>query len=246
MAEKQDLVRFTIDEPEFDQKKYQGRFMSFLKTCNPLDAFYSNQRIVEMQKLIKEQKEKEEKMLKETGDKHVLLTRAQIKEIRTAETVVKTAIHPDTGEFIPWAMRLSSFVPMNLPISFGMIITAPTPFNTIFWQWVNQTYNAVLNYGNRNASSNYTTNDIMKSYGYACASSISVALGIRKMLSGKTKHMKGAKLIVFNSISAFFACSTAGFLNAYFMRQTELEKGISIVDPSNPEVDLGKSKAAAH
>ena len=66
-----------------------------------------------------------------------MMTKEQIKEIRTAETVVSTAIHPDTGKFIPWVMRLSSFLPVNLPISFGMIITAPTPFNTIFWQWMN-------------------------------------------------------------------------------------------------------------
>jgi hypothetical protein len=66
-----------------------------------------------------------------------MLTKEQIKKIRTAETVVSTAIHPDTGKFIPWVMRLSSFMPINLPISFGMIITAPTPFNTIFWQWTN-------------------------------------------------------------------------------------------------------------
>jgi sideroflexin-5 len=115
-------------------------------------------------------------------------------------------------------MRLSSFVPINMPIAFGMIITAPTPFNTILWQWLNQTYNAALNYGNRNASSNYTEKDIAKSYGAACASSIGVALGVRKALESKTRHMKGAKLVIFNSISAFFACSTAGFLNAYFMR----------------------------
>ena len=86
-----------------------------------------------MQKLIKDQKEKEDEKFRETGSKHILLSRVQIKEIRTAETVVKTAFHPDTGEFIPWPMRLSSFIPMNLPISFGMIMTAPTPFNTIFW-----------------------------------------------------------------------------------------------------------------
>ena len=52
-------------------------------------------------------------------------------------TVVLTAIHPDYGGFIKWPVRLSSFVPMNMPIAFGMIITDPTPFNTIFWQWVN-------------------------------------------------------------------------------------------------------------
>jgi hypothetical protein len=89
-------------------------------------------------------------------------------------------------------MRLSSFIPVNIPIAFGMVMTAPTPFNTILWQWVNQTYNAALNYGNRNASSSYTTNDIAISYFVACFSSIGVALGIRKALSGYTRKMKGA------------------------------------------------------
>ena len=143
-------------------------------------------------------------------------------------------------------MRLSSLVPMNVPIAFGMIITAPTPFNTILWQWINQTYNASLNYGNRNASSNYTTQDIMKGYTGACIASIGTALLIRKGLSGYTKSMTGAKLIVMNSISAFFACSTAGSLNAYMMRFAELEKGIDVVDPNDPETVIGKSKVAAN
>lgn len=191
--------------------------------------------------MIKEQKDYEDLVFKGTGSRLVPTTPEKIKELRTAQTVVGTAIHPDTGEFIPWAMRLSSFVPCNLPIAFGMIITAPTPFNTIFWQWMNQTYNALLNYGNRNASSLYTQSDIMKSYTYACAASIGLALGIRQLLSGKTKGMKGAKLVVYNSISAFFACSTAGFVNAYCMRTTELVKGIDVVDPEDPDVVVGKS-----
>ena len=69
---------------------------------------------------------------------------------------------------------------MNLPISFGFIFAAPTPFNTIFWQWINQTYNAALNYENRNASSTYTTQDIAMSYTIATSAAIGVALGIRK------------------------------------------------------------------
>jgi hypothetical protein len=80
----------------------------------------------------------------------------------------------------------------------------------------------------------------------ACAVSISVGLGIRKGLSGVTRNMTGAKLIAMNSVSAFFACSTAGALNAYFMRQTELQTGISIVDANHPEEEAGKSRAAAH
>jgi len=83
------------------------------------------------------------------------MTLEEIREVRKAQSVVATAVHPDTGEFIPWVMRFSSFIPMNMPIAFGLLFTAPTPMNTIFWQWLNQTYNASLNYANRNASSNY-------------------------------------------------------------------------------------------
>jgi Sideroflexins len=49
---------------------------------------------------------------------------------------------------------------------------------------------------------------------------------------------------VANSVSSFFACSTAGYLNAHFMRKTELERGIDIVDDEGHH--RGKSKAAAH
>lgn len=100
-----------------------------------------------------------------------------------------------------------------------------------------------MNYGNRNATSLYTTQDILQSYSVAVGSSIIVALGIRKMLSGYTKHARGAQLIVYNSISSFFACATAGYLNAFFMRRTELEKGIDVMD--NEGKIVGKSKAAA-
>ena len=107
--------------------------------------------------------------------------------------MIRTAIHPDTGEFIPWPMRMSSFIPVNLPISYIMIIVAPTPFVTIMGQWINQTYNAMVNYGNRNATSVYTKQDIAKSYSCAVASSIGIALVIRKLVAMRFGHVGGAK-----------------------------------------------------
>ena len=89
-----------------------------------------------------------------------MMNQVDIDKVRRAQTIVSTAVHPDTGELIPWALRFSSFIPMNYPIAFGMVFSAPTPFNTILWQWINQTYNASLNYANRNATSKYTTQDI--------------------------------------------------------------------------------------
>jgi hypothetical protein len=101
-----------------------------------------------------------------------------------------------------------------------------------------------MNYGNRNATSLYTTEDILKSYAVAVGSSIVVALSIRKALSGWTHNLTGSKLIIANSVSSFFACASAGYMNAHFMRKTELEKGIDILDDEGRP--LGKSKVAAH
>lgn len=147
---------FSIDEPEFDTSTYFGRFRRNRLICNLFIAFYTNGQITKMQKMIEDQRQREEDQFHRTGQRKVQTSVEDIKSLRRAETVLRTAIHPDTGEFIPWPMRMSSFIPVNLPISYGMIIVAPTPFNTIFWQFLNQTYNAMINYGNRNASSTYT------------------------------------------------------------------------------------------
>ena len=128
-----ELVPFTLDVDEFDQNTYYGRFRAIQKSCNPLIAFNSNAQINKMRKLIEDQKLKEEEAYKATGSRLIYLNKDQIKKIREAEVVVSTAIHPDTGDFIPWVCRLSSFLPCNVPIAFGFIIAKPTPFNTIFW-----------------------------------------------------------------------------------------------------------------
>jgi hypothetical protein len=125
---------------------------------------------------------------------------------------------------------------MNLPIAFGFIVAAPTPFNTIFFQGINQTYNASFNYGNRNASAVSTNSELLKSYAIAVTSSITVALSIRKAVSGYTKTLKGPKLLIANSFSSYVACSTAGSLNVYFMRYKELETGIDIKDDEDKVV----------
>jgi len=117
-----------------------------------------------------------------------------------------------------------------MPIAFGMLFTAPTPFNTIFFQWLNQTYNASLNYANRNASSKYTTKDIMTSYMVAASSACMVGLGLRKLMAKPIAGAKGAKLIWLNAITSFTAVAAAGYLNAYIMRQTEIKTGIDVLN----------------
>lgn len=55
-----------------------------------------------------------------------------------ARQIKESAVHPQSGEILPFAYRMSTFVPANLPIAAGMTMCKPTIRNAIFWQWVNQ------------------------------------------------------------------------------------------------------------
>jgi len=143
---------------------------------------------------------------------------------------VNSSIHPDTNQPVPWVMRMCAFVPTNLPIIFGMLMTPPTPMNTAFWQWINQTYNAGMNFGNRNASSQQTASDIMFGYTAAVTSSITISVGLRKLSHNMTKGLQGGMAVLATSIISYLAVASAGFLNTYCMRMGEMKRGIKIYD----------------
>ena len=85
-------------------------------------------------------------------------------------------------------------------------------------QWVNQTYNAGMNYGNRNASSVYTTSDLMRGYAGAVVTSMGIAMVSRTMLAGTLRSLKGGKLILANATLNYFAAALAGAANVGMMR----------------------------
>lgn len=161
--------------------------------------------------------------------------------------MIGSALSRDTGEEIPRVMRMCAFVPMNVPILFGMLLSPPTTFNTVFWQWFNQSFNAGLNYGNRNASSPYTTSDLAQGYSAAVGSSVSMALLLRKLFSGVSSRLTGAKLILINSVISSLAGGTASFLNTFFMRRVEMANGIEIFSDEalTQKIDSLKSKECA-
>ena len=178
-----------------------------------------------------------------TLGKQTLLSNAEIQRLRKLQTIVNASIHPDTNQPVPLVMRMCAFVPTNLPIIFGMLMSAPTPVNTAFWQWLNQTYNAGMNYGNRNASSQQTTGDILFGYSAAVTSSIGISLGLRKACAGFTRGLTGGKLVLANSIINYIAVASAGFLNSYCMRMGEMSRGIKIQDENGEEIGISKKCA---
>ena len=90
-------------------------------------------------------------------------------------------------------------------------------FNAVM-QWANQTYNAGMNYGNRNASSTYTTADLGRGYCGAVAVSVSIALFTRTIFAGQLSRLKGSKLVIANAFLSYTAGALAGASNLILMR----------------------------
>lgn len=151
----------------------------------------------------------------------------------------------DQGELVARPLRMCGFVPINVPILLGIVASPPTMFNTIFFQWLNQSYNAGLNFGNKNSTCEYSNADLFKGYLAAVGSSICVAVTLRKLTAGMTKTATGKKLLLLNTMVGGTAGATASFCNTYFMRMAEMEKGIDVYREETLHTKVGVSKKCA-
>lgn len=158
--------------------------------------------------------------------------------------MLASSTSPDTGAVIPWAMRTCSFVPTNIPIIGGMILSPPTQAYTIFWQWLNQTYNAGLNYGNRNASSTQTTSELFQAYSIATCTAIGVAGSLRALTPFLLKGRTGGIAALVNYFIGYAAVASSSSANVYAMRMNEMKTGVSVRNEATGE-ELGLSQTAA-
>ena len=143
------------------------------------------------------------------------------------------------------------FMPANLPITAGMLLSGTGP-RQLFFQWLNQSYNAGFNYANRNATVPVDVASLAASYGVATgvACGMSWALGRAvEQLTARVGGPPGAAqplgLRVLMRALPWAAVASAGVANALAMRYKEGLEGITIYDadgaPAGTSVAAGRA-----
>ena len=85
-----------------------------------------------------------------------------------------------------------------------------------------------MNYGNRNASSTYTMQDLGKGYLAATATSVLIALYTRRAFASALSRLNGSSLTMANSSLNYIAGAFAGASTLALMRHKELQEGIKV------------------
>lgn len=218
---------FAIDQEQYDQNTYWGRFRKMLDVVDPRTLLCSQQEIQEALDLLAMHSSSKVEVLD-----HEALWRA--KKIRDA------AVHPDTKEIIPHPFRMSGFLPFNAPICVGALMATSTP-SILFWHWANQTHNASINYFNRNASQPIDTSTLVQGYLGAVTGAISVAMGLKTLIAKSVADPR--KAATFQRFVALPAIMTAAAINVILMRRGELETGIDVYDEDGNVVGTSRNAA---
>ena len=147
---------------------------------------------------------------------------------------IKATMNQETGKILPLPYRMYFFVPMNIPIAFGLLCLPATSTNIMFFNFMNQTYNASMNYMNSSGTSD-SKRLLFFSYFCALASSIGSGLVFRKLLKPKKK----VNIIKELMIRILPSC-IAGFMNIFCMRFDYVINGIKIRDENGNILGLSK------
>ena len=222
--------------PAFDPKgerytpdDFMGRFSRMLLACDPRLLLYTEEQV----------RRSKEMVLNYT--QYVDGTAAMNRTLWEAKRISDAAVHPDTGDVIPRPFRMSGYVCYNGPVCIAMLASQST-MPLLFWSWVNQSQNALVNYYNRNASSPMSNETLLKSYAAAVGSALLVAFGLATGIQRRFDAQKAKSLLRW---VAFPSAVVASSLNCYIVRSPEITTGIALLNQDGDDVLPGETSVVA-
>ncbi|TKR57390.1 hypothetical protein L596_030866 [Steinernema carpocapsae] len=220
--------KFRLNEPRFPQDTFLGRYLHYLDVIDPRTLVTSSKRLNECVNLLN--KYKVEKLV------------ATDRELWHAQKIKQAILHPDTQEKVLPPFRMSGFVPFGWITVYGMLLPNPNWPTLLFWQWMNQSHNACVNYANRNASKAQDVSVYVKAYGAAVSAAVTISASLTYLIK-RADHLPPTTRLIVQRFVPLPATSLASTLNVLFMRSSEIQTGIEVYDDSGNVV--GTSKVAA-
>ncbi|ETN76119.1 tricarboxylate carrier [Necator americanus] len=219
---------FRLNEPRFPQETFLGRYLHYLDVVDPSTLFVSDKRLRECVKLL--------------DDYKLGKAFASDKELWKAQKIKQAILHPDTGEKVLPPFRMSGFVPFGWITVTGMLLPNPSWPTLLFWQWMNQSHNACVNYANRNATQPQPLSTYLGAYGAAVTTACSISAGLTYLVK-KSKSLAPTTQLIVQRFVPLPAVSLASALNCVCMRWNELRTGIEVYEKGGKVI--GVSKVAA-
>lgn len=223
MASSEGPKRINIDAPRYDQSTYTGRAKHFFITTNPLNVFATGGQLENARQVVQQYRSG----LGPVGIKD--------DELWRAKNLYDSAFHPDTEEKMFILGRMSCQVPMNMFITGCMMTFYKTTPMVVFWQWFNQSFNAIVNYTNRSGEAPISTQRLGVSYVAATVGATGTALGLN--------HLVKSMPPLIGRYVPFAAVAAANCINIPCMRSRELTYGIPVFTEDGERV--GQSTKAA-
>lgn len=121
-------------------------------------------------------------------------------------------------------------------ITGGMLTFYRTVPAVVLWQFINQSFNAIVNYTNRNANSPTSVTQLGVAYVSATTSALVAAIGCKNYWTKKASP-------IFQRYVPFAAVAAANCVNIPLMRQNEIINGIDVQDDKGHVI--GQSRFAA-
>lgn len=224
---------FSLKSSYYDQSTLWGRTQSVIASINPLLCFETESSLQPSISIMQQVKDGTLPQGKYTDA-----------ELWKARLKVEACVHGPTNTVIFPLFRMCAFVPANyliVPFMMAPSTVSSVP-RTVFAHWLNQSYNASVNYSNR-AGDKSDMNLLMQAYATAVTVSVSGALVATSVMKRITASGQGGmKMTLVRAFLPMSAVAASGIANVMLMRKDELTEGVNVRDEEG--VVRGKSVVA--